>query len=272
MTLNKIALMVNGNKSSSKDAIISLLAEDYPLSAKQIHSKIKREHAVNISYQAVHKTLKELEQNKIIVLTGRDYSLNIEWIEGIENFSSSFKEKFFGKELSKPKTYTLNSVAEVDEFLLHLCEKIIEIEGKNPVFLQWFHYWVPLFFDRKTYKKFKEYIKDVPAYSITLGNTLIDKWCENFWKGYGVNVKTGVKPFNHSDVLVYGDFVVEVFYPIGIREKIDEFFESVKKVEEVDWNQFYEKVFREKTRIAVYIQRNPEIAGIMKEQIKSYFK
>ncbi|MBU2476149.1 hypothetical protein KKG83_01625 [Candidatus Micrarchaeota archaeon] len=263
---------VNGKKLSSKDAIISLLSEEQGLTAKQIHSRIKRNKALNVSYQAVHKVLKELEQNKTITRKGRTYSLNIDWIEGIEKFSSSFKENFFGEELSKPKTYVLNSVAEVDEFILVLFSKIFEIEGKKVLYMQWAHYWIPLFLDKNVYRKFKEILLSVPAFGAVIGNSLVDLFCEKFWRDSGAKVKTGVKPYNHSDILVYGNFVIEVFYSKKIREKTDDFFNSVKKVESVDWNAFYEQVFRKKTKIAVFIQRNPEIAEIMKEQIKSYFK
>jgi len=263
---------VNGKKLSSKDAIISLLSEEQGLTAKQLHSRIKRQKGLNISYQAAHKMLKELEQNKTITKKGRNYSLNIDWIEGIEKFSSSFKENFFGKELSSPKTFVLNSMSEVDEFLLNLFNVVFEAEGKKALYMQWAHYWIPLFLDKKVYRKFKEILLSVPAFGAVLGNTPVDVWCEKFWKDSGVKVKTGVKPHNHSDIIVYGDFIAEVFYSSEIRNKVDDFFASVKKVESVDWNAFYEKVFRKKTKIVVYIQRNPEIAGIMKEQIKSYFK
>ncbi|MFH1895738.1 MAG: hypothetical protein ABIJ74_04165 [archaeon] len=122
---------VNGNNISCKDAVVSLLSEEAPLTAKQIYSRIKRKYALNVSYQAVHKSLKELEKEKMIEKNNKNYSLNVKWIDDLEKFSSSFKEKFFGKTFSTSKTYVLKSVAEVDLFLLSLFNELYAIEGKK---------------------------------------------------------------------------------------------------------------------------------------------
>ena len=58
--LNITVPRIGSNVSTAKDVIVSLLAREHPLKAKQVHERLKRELGVSVSYQAVHKALGEL--------------------------------------------------------------------------------------------------------------------------------------------------------------------------------------------------------------------
>ena len=82
---------------STKDAIISILSEEWPLSAKEIYSKLFREQAVNISYQGIHKTLNDLENRTVISKTGRMYQLSKSWISNMKEFIETTDRNYQNK-------------------------------------------------------------------------------------------------------------------------------------------------------------------------------
>ena len=52
--------------TSMKNNIIQVLSEDLSLSAKQTHSRLQRQYATTSTYQATHKTLKQMVEEGIL--------------------------------------------------------------------------------------------------------------------------------------------------------------------------------------------------------------
>ena len=50
------------NSKGSRETIIQILSHEWPLSTKQLHHKVKREMGIDITYQAVHKSIQEMEK------------------------------------------------------------------------------------------------------------------------------------------------------------------------------------------------------------------
>ena len=94
MTLNITIPQLNSNSKSTKDMVISLLSQKWPLSAKEIYNSMRREFGAEFSYQAVHKILNELQQEKILEKNGMSYQISKNWIEQVKKFSSDLDEKY----------------------------------------------------------------------------------------------------------------------------------------------------------------------------------
>jgi len=261
---------------STKDQIVSVLSEEWPLSVKQIFGKVKKHSNRRVTYQAIHKALKELEDAKILASDNRNYSLNFQWIEEMEKFASSIKKKYLKQDglIESYSNIVLNSVSEVDLFFLNTLKQMIKSQNgvqKPLLCLQWCHYWVPLFLDKKIYQEFREIVNYLNVYDLVSNNTPVDKWCEGFWKKAGLNTMAGIKATNLDDYLIFGDYVIQVYYPKEILNEISKTFEKAKKVEDINWNRFYENVFERKTQIPVTINRNPPLASMLREQILAHF-
>ena len=71
MTLS-VTIPTPGKGKSVKDCIISILSAEWPLSAKKIYNRIKSGGA-EVSYQAVHKALKELSGKGILEKEDKGY-------------------------------------------------------------------------------------------------------------------------------------------------------------------------------------------------------
>src|SRR3989344_5955197 len=67
-------------QKGTKDLIIEILTENWPLSAKEIANGVQKNYPGNITYQAIHKSLGELEGELVISKTDGKYNLNIEWV------------------------------------------------------------------------------------------------------------------------------------------------------------------------------------------------
>jgi Fe2+ or Zn2+ uptake regulation protein len=83
------------DERTTKDIIIHILSKDWPLSARKIYSHVKKnKKGKDISYQAVHKTLKSLVGIGVLERTGRDYRISEEWMNETEKFISVLKDKY----------------------------------------------------------------------------------------------------------------------------------------------------------------------------------
>ncbi len=277
MTLNLVLPVINGDKTSSKDVIVSLLAYEHPLNAKEIHAKAKRRFGLNISYQAVHKSLNELLEEKIIQKTKKEYELNLNWINSLKKFTEQLLSKDDNKStvleaISKGvSNLYFDDLASVDKFLLSAGDTITDKE-KKPLYFYWFHSWTPLFFSKEGYSKMVNLAQKTNLFVLIKEDNLLDRWCKERLKQFNQkNFKLGVKDMNIPEFLVYEDYVFQVFYPKKIIEEVNKEFNKIKKVEDIDIDKLYTKVFEKKVGIPVIINKNSILAEQLKEKVKSYF-
>jgi hypothetical protein len=259
--------------SSSKDLIISVLSSEWPLSAKEIFSRVNKTSMNALSYQAIHKAILLLETEKVLNKDVGKYSLSISWAKELNEFSSFLlKNLSEGREVFPlNKELVFSSVFEVDQFLTEL-GKSLKPTKEDCFALQWSHLWVPLFFSKETYKEMKDLILASNYYCVCPADTPIDRWCEKFWHKEGAREKIGVKGISGIDMLVFRDVIVQVFYPPEIKVAIDKVYSSTKDPIKLDINEFFKTVFERKTKIPVLIIRNEMVAKELFEQTKEFFK
>ncbi len=82
----KISLVEMGKtkKRNVREAIISILSKEFPLNIKKIYSRVKKEYALNVTYQAVFNMVKEMVDDEILEKTERDYKLNMNWVKQLK--------------------------------------------------------------------------------------------------------------------------------------------------------------------------------------------
>ena len=83
----------NGEKRIS-DTIIILLTLEWPLSIKGLFTRLKRQYSKTVSYQGVHKAVKRLEKDEVLVRKDSYYKLNKSWLAKIEDFTKSVNSKY----------------------------------------------------------------------------------------------------------------------------------------------------------------------------------
>jgi hypothetical protein len=272
MTLS-ITLPNVGKPKTVKDAIISILVEKWPLSTRKLHNNVRRMD-ITATYQAVHKALKELEGDKIVSKSGKEYTINNNWLENVINFGREAKKSYSEGCNNKTKemsNLTLNSICEVDMFLADFIKGLDNGQEKETVCINWNHYWVPLFLDKQLYAQFRELASAADIYSISYSDTPIDRWCHEFWK------KTPIKPkiapeSQKSDFIVYKDSVMQIFYPEFLKKELDRIFSSAKDIKDLDVDALFKNVFQRKVIIPVTVNNNHVLAEQLRNQVLGYFK
>ena len=83
----KISLVEMGKtkKRSVREAIISILSHDYPLNVRRVYNQVKKEYALNVTYQAVFNMMKDMLDENILEKLGMDYKLNTNWINQLKS-------------------------------------------------------------------------------------------------------------------------------------------------------------------------------------------
>ena len=89
--------MVPRGKSESAvpEMVIELLTDEWPLSLKGLHLRIRRRFAKEISYQAVHKAVRKMFKEDVLVMEGRHYKINTAWLGRLVNFSNNLISYLF---------------------------------------------------------------------------------------------------------------------------------------------------------------------------------
>jgi hypothetical protein len=201
------------------------------------------------------------------------YSVSVSWVDSLSFFSSKLKQNLSsGKNVFPvPEKMVFSSVYEVDQFLCSFCRNLNPTK-EDSIYLFWNHFWIPLFLSRQTYADMRDAIATTNLFCITPGNSVVDKWCAAFWDKAGMKEKTGVKLFLGTDLVIYKDLVIQIFYPQEIKDAIDEVYSSTKNVKDLDLDGFFKKVFEKKTRIPVLISKNKEVAEELSGMIRKLFE
>ena len=82
---------------SLKSAIIHLLTLNWPQSTNDLHQAVKREFHLKISYQAVHKAVRQLQEDEVLLSEGKKYRLNEEWIKEVSRTIAQIESRYQGK-------------------------------------------------------------------------------------------------------------------------------------------------------------------------------
>ena len=264
--------MIFGDSGSSRDSILKVLSEEWPLSAKEIYSKVSKISSKDISYQAIHKTLNSLVEENIVAKEDGKYLLSLSWVESTKEMLTMLENNLKEGKVVSPlnQKFVFSTVMEVDQFLVGI-KDLFKPTKEDELGLVWVHFWIPLFFSKNTYKTMKEILTGSKFYAITPNDSPIDKWCADFWGKLGINKKVGVKDVPNISMLIFSDLILQVFYPVEIKKALDEVYNSTDDPSKLDIDNFFTTVFEKKTRIPVLISKNKEVADELMKQIKSYF-
>lgn len=72
----------------TKDLVITLLLEEYPLNVRQIWRRMRKKFGKDISYQAVYKAVMSLCETGVLSKNKSYYKINIDWVFRLKTFSN----------------------------------------------------------------------------------------------------------------------------------------------------------------------------------------
>lgn len=274
-----ISLMKFNSKASSKQKIISILSEQWPLSSKEIFEKLKREYSHEISYQGVHKSVLELTEENIIQRDGSKYKLNTEWLlenrKFFEKTQQNYKEN---REKVDPNfegtiTFEFDNYSKCMVWLAELfSSRVLDTRGEKTLIGLLKYGWWPLNFKFEDFlllmKMMGQRTNGYPIIKIKtpFGEWIMEQYKKAGAKGWAFDEKLELK----NNIVIQGDFILEIEFEPEFEEYIMKTYSQLHTLE--DLLKFYITKKEPKTKIKVKITKNPTLAALMEKQImEKYF-
>ena len=273
---DKSDLQLRGRPKTAKSTIIQKLAQEFPLTTKQLSQALQREYGLNITYQAVHKALQELEKEHVATKTNGEWMLNQGWLDSQENFILQTKQKYAGNK----NRYNINlnyngpQVFEFDNFTSVCVEtaKLLMSRKLNPA-AEPFHCileygWWSLKFKFEHLELLYDMVVNCPrSVGVIQKKTKFGEWITKQYKRIGgIQAPIGTNMHVKEDIFIQGNYIIQI-----------QLSEEGKKIIEKLWSKWenLEDCFKEfglkkepKMKITVTVSQNPVMARFMKEQIQ----
>src|SRR3989344_2244287 len=114
----------------TKENIILILSEQWPLSTKEIFERVRKSSGNPLTYQAVHKSLRELLDEAVLEKETGKYKLSKNWILNTKQFILSIDKRYSVKEafianLSSFKSSFDFTFTDVTDFALSMAEMFL---------------------------------------------------------------------------------------------------------------------------------------------------
>ncbi len=260
------------NSKNSKDIIISILAKNRPLNIKKIYNKMRSHHKYSGTFQSVFKSVKELQSQNIIMQAGKDYSINPGWIEKIRAFANELHKNCFEpinneevdvSEISLSKEvhkFEFNNLSNLYFFIKNIEKNYIDNSlGKKRCLWMMSHYWPTFLFPHEEHDR-GIFISSKKSnyYIVHKSDTALDKWALNIFSGRGINTLCKAGMAERSDIGVYGDWVIEVYYSESFKN-IYKYFREISEISEIDLNKFIGDLKKD-YKIVVVMHRDKFVA------------
>lgn len=268
------------NNASTKEKIIHLLAEKWPLSAKEVYEKVTREYSSDKSNQAIHKFLQELEKENTIEKTENKWKLKKEWIQKGQQFFNKAMEKQNGKinRYEIPENFEGTITFEFDSFT-EFCtktadlfaNKILPKNNKEYVIcVSQYGFW-PIKFKFEQFELLYNMIRNFPKSKYIMQNdTSFGRWILEQYKKIGVNcAPIGTKVNLKEDVLIKDDFIMQIEFSDESIKLISDYWNKWKSINDtlIDFGLQPDP----KTPIKVSITKNSTLANFIKKELERYF-
>jgi uncharacterized SAM-dependent methyltransferase len=270
--------IVTPEKSTTRDKVISIISTNPDIKTVMISNLLKKHYGVNISYQAVHKLLKQLEQEEVLQVYSKNYRLNQDWINNLKMFIDKLQNQHGSsnptirslKKEGDALTVKFKTLSEMDNFLISFeNDWISNPDNKNQVVVwqQW-HNRFPIMYPQDKYKSAKEFEKqDIPHYILCRGDTVLDNWAVNFYQEKNIFVRNGMQCSESCETGIYGDIIVEMFYSTESIMKIEETYASTSKIEDLNLHKLFSDVLLKEGDFYIHLQKNKTIADQVKNRM-----
>ncbi|MBI2659859.1 hypothetical protein HYX07_01730 [Candidatus Woesearchaeota archaeon] len=282
MVLN-ITLPQLDKEKKAKDLIISVLAMNYPLSSKKIYNEIKRRFGYSVTYQAVHKSILQLQAQGVLVKEDMEYSINMQWIDEISDFVEKMKQNYeahkkypFGiidmQTSENMQMIVFSNFLGAELFTLKLLDKYCSNpKNKEPFCAKIQHIKRPIFQSEQAFQTLGIFKKtEIGKYMLVRGDTFIDRWGADFYEGV-YKCMFGVDIAKDYETYIYGDLVLQLYIPLEISKKIDLLYNKAKIIEDIKVPEIYNDIYEKKHRVQLLIYKNPEIAEQLRQKTLGYF-
>ena len=264
--------------SSTRDKIISVLAENPGISTKKICAILKKQYALNVTYQAVHKTLKQMVEQRIITFSQKKYVLDERWINNLKLFLLKITNKnnlsnkiqidynsILNFESLETTTFVLNTRQEFDDFYFKIREKLIDKLEELPVEKRKIFHHIGNLYISLTYPT-KEHnllikLRDVKGqgYFFCNGVGPVNKWATRLYEHSPIKIFLGQSFDSSKLVFIYPHMMIEAYYSQNNLKVFDELYDKKWGIEQIDMSTIIDKLYSVNDPIKIVITKDPVI-------------
>jgi len=273
-----------GNKQGVKDIVFSTLTKEYPLRIIDLMNFIRKRYNKSVTFQAVRKAVLQLVAEGVLIQKDNKFSINKEWVLNSKKVLDGVYEDLT-KEKSTPKSidsikgevsvFTFNSLNEMMKFWEDIIDDWFEKFKKGDPKINCYqaaHAWEALLHpdrEKKLMGQLKK--KGILSYTLSTGNTPLDKNIRNFYKNIEVKmvIDASSSSFGKSYYVgTYGDLIVQTQYPEEIVKALDNFFKKNKTITDLDLGELSD-IVNQKAIIKLTVIKNLEMAKQINKSILS---
>jgi Fe2+ or Zn2+ uptake regulation protein len=273
-----------GGANTTRDSIIELLSSEWPLSAKTIHHRIKRKTEKTVTYQAVHKMLNNLVEQKVVEKEKGAYKLSSVWVNKIKEHIALIDEKYYGKtknlqlptELIEPLVLHFTDWTDACMYVAKLLAKLAEEYPEEPVYALIEHGWWPLRFNFQDYDMIRKLDGHNPGNRVVItSDTPFDKWIGKHYNlicHKDAKLIVGSKEKAEEDILVRKNIIIQIRSSKETKTFLSEIYNNVHGLTDLFKFHFSNKLHEKKADVQITVSENPVLAKAFKEKINQFFE
>jgi len=275
MGLNILIPEINNKPENTKDAVISILTIEWPLTLRGIFYKIKKQYSYSSSYQSVYKAVKELCEAGILNEKNKSYEINIEWIKKLQSFTDIVETNYYAKQrihsisgVSESKSsedliiLNFDTIFDAEKYLYYFMKNELLKKKDDKICFKMNSEWRPIFYFRAEYNYYKKLIKKGHKfYFLCSGNSQLENFSKEFYKSLGIKYKFTKENFA-NDTIAFSDYFIQIFIPAELKREMSELLKKNNVL------KLLENVLQKNSVIKVIINKDAHLANEIKKQIK----
>lgn len=279
LSLPRVA-SANGRKDS-KSWIVHILSREWPLAAKEIYNRIHKSNGGEITYQGIHKSIRQLAIEGVLQKSGSKYSLSAEWISGLKKFGEELQDAFKGRRCVHLGEITENSSVQLvfDSFVDYFYWMIDELRanggntdaGDSSSYSIIYHPWPIISLSKPQFMGLKQMLSEGSHFIACKGNSAMDKSLISLWKSAGASVKLGAECGKNCDMLVFKDYVIQIFMSNSTKRELSKIYSNSQHMNGKLFSEFYRVIYEGEEPVNVLVTRNPELASQIKQEVSQEF-
>ena len=266
--------------SDTRSRIIETLRHNPSLTARKIYNLLKKNN-ISKTYQAVHKILQKMIEDKILVKKELSYEINPDWVEEIESYVSEIKKTEIPKarsvmtKLDKGQTvhFSVNKEIHMGGFILDFLSVALKKEAATPIVAHFKFAWSLFPISEKQREILKKVISTLKMFILVHDNFFYDRWTMKQWEAVNAKMKLNQKSVaKQNDVIVIGDYIMNIFWDEKHLEWVLGDSKKVKSEKDIDMNLLLKMIVESETKIDFIIRKDPVAARNIREKTIKVFE
>lgn len=264
------------NGGSTREKIVSVLSIGKPLTPKEIFNGLKKEFGFNSSYQAVHKTLKELEKQSVLRKTSEGFVIDSNWVDNLIAFSQSLKNANAMPQkdaVNETVNLTFNSFIEFGVFLINTYYGNPSFNPeRKPCVCFWNHTYPVTGVGQEEYNNLLKIFAYAEHYGIARQNTLADRFFADYLEKINKKCTTGTDFSSKNDIFVNGDYILEVFLAPNTAQEMEKIYSQTRKTNGEDLQKFFDFTITKNLKIEAIIYKNKALAEKLTNEARKIYE